>query len=210
MFWWFAKNHVFFDMGYDNLNNDDQYINNAITELQSQFQLVLLSDYFEESMLLLKDLLCWNMNDIASLKINARSTKNKLSDRVVNKIRAWNKADAAVYDHFNQTFWKRVAEYGHERMENDLKVLRRLNAAIQDNCIEGGPVSNKFIKDRANKVYNPHGVVMTGYNLKESAKKNRTCVNLLKGEIQWTREIMIKQARLSKSQQIANSKLFKQ
>lgn len=190
-FWWFAKNGVFFDMGYDNLSDDDKYIEQAIAELDKVFDLVLISDYFAESMLLLKDHLCWSMEDILALKTNARDSANTvLTDRVKKKIYEWNKADAAVYLHFNRTFWNKVAAYGHDRMQADLKILERMNTELQQNCIDGGAVSNKFIKDESNKVYNPRGVVMKGYNLKESSKNNQTCINLLKGEIQWTREMM--------------------
>lgn len=190
-FWWFAKNGVFFDMGYDNLSDDDTYIQNAIEELKSIFDLVMLSDYFSESMLLLKDHLCWSMEDILVLKTNARSsTGTELTDQVKNKIRAWNKADAAVYDHFNNTFWRKVEEYGYERMQKDLKLLDQMTKQLQERCVEGGAVSNKLIKDKSNKVYNPKGVVMKGYNIKESAKNDALCINLIKGEIQWTREMM--------------------
>ena len=190
-FWWFAKNGVFFDMGYDNLSDDDTYIQNAIEELDATFDLVLLADYFSESMLLLKDLLCWSMEDVLALKTNARSaTGSQLTEQIKTKIRSWNKADAAVYDHFNNTFWRKVEEYGYERMQKDLKLLDQMNKQLQERCVEGEAVSNAHIKDKANKVYNPKGVVMKGYNVKESAKDDTLCINLIKGEIQWTREMM--------------------
>lgn len=108
----------------------------------------------------------------------------------------WNKADAAVYDYFNRTFWIKVEEYGVDRMQRDLKQLEDMNHKLQDRCIEGGAVTNDKIKDRTNKVYNPRGVKMKGYNIKDGAKSDKTCINLIKGEIQWTREMMAA-ARLS-------------
>ncbi|XP_039255997.2 galactosylceramide sulfotransferase-like [Styela clava] len=190
-FWWFAKNGVFFDMGYDNLSDDDKYIQQAISELDKIFDLVLLSDYFAESMLLLREHLCWSMADILALKTNARdSPKTVLTDRVRKKIYEWNKADAAVYQHFNRTFWKKVEAYGYEKMKADMKILEKMNAELQHNCIDGGAVSNRYIKEASNKVYNPRGVVMKGYNLKGSAKNNQTCIDLIKGEVQWTRQMM--------------------
>lgn len=193
MFWWFAKNAMFFDLGYDNLRDDEEYIISAIEEIEQHFDLILIADYFEESLLLLREKLCWSFADIIALKINARSSPyTVLTERLVRKIRAWNKADAALYDHFNKTFWKKVEVYGFERMRTDLKLLKRMKADVYEACIDGEAVSNQFIRDGQNKVYNPKGVVMKGYNLKESAKQNKTCINLLKAEIQWTNELLAK------------------
>lgn len=178
-------------MGYDNLSEDDIYIQDAIEELARIFDLVLMADYFPESMLLLKEKMCWSMEDILALRTNARTNANtKLTDAIKTKIRAWNKADAAIYDYFNQTFWEKVAEYGSDRMRRDVKLLEEMNLRLQERCIEGDAVTNDKIKDKVNKVYNPRGVKMKGYNIKDKAKSDKTCINLIKGEIQWTREMM--------------------
>ncbi|XP_039256011.2 galactosylceramide sulfotransferase-like [Styela clava] len=190
-FWWFAKNGVFFDMGYDNLSDDDKYIQRAINELDKVFDLVLLSDYFAESMLLLREHLCWSMEDILALKINARDAPmTLLTDRVKQKIYEWNKIDAAVYQHFNNTFWKKIEAYGHERMQADLITLNKMNAQLQHDCIDVGAVSNKYIKYASDGVNDSLGVVMKKFNLKKSAKNNQTCINLIRGEKPWTMEMM--------------------
>ena len=43
-----------FDLGLEFENNSDKYINEAIKIMERRFGLVLLTDYFEESLILLK------------------------------------------------------------------------------------------------------------------------------------------------------------
>ena len=43
-----------FDLGLEHENEDPAYIQSAIRQLESTYHLVLLTDYFEESLILLK------------------------------------------------------------------------------------------------------------------------------------------------------------
>uniref|UniRef100_H2Y6X7 Sulfotransferase n=1 Tax=Ciona savignyi TaxID=51511 RepID=H2Y6X7_CIOSA len=46
--WFFrARNHMFFDIGYDVSNSEDSYIDSKIQEMDNVFTLVLLTDYFD-------------------------------------------------------------------------------------------------------------------------------------------------------------------
>ena len=53
--WYFrAKNYMSFDLGLDHEIESEAYIQQAIGQLESTYHLVLLTDYFEESLILLK------------------------------------------------------------------------------------------------------------------------------------------------------------
>ena len=69
-----------YDLGLNHEAEDDKYIKNAIQELESTYHLVLLTDYFEESLILLKvsliidlecyadvDDRCWRLNVLMSI-----------------------------------------------------------------------------------------------------------------------------------------------
>ena len=43
-----------------------------IDEAQKKFGLVMIAEQFDESLVLMKDLLCWEFEDITSLKLNGR------------------------------------------------------------------------------------------------------------------------------------------
>ena len=49
-----------------------------IQELDREFDLVLLADKFEESMVLLASKLCWPLEWVKSLKVNARKEAYKV------------------------------------------------------------------------------------------------------------------------------------
>lgn len=73
----------------------------------------MITDYFDESMVLLKDELCWDTEDISYLKSNSRkrdqeSVRQWLGPEYSQKLLDWNKADWKLYQHFNQTFNKKV------------------------------------------------------------------------------------------------------
>ena len=55
--WFFrSRNHMFFDNGLNILATDDQYIDSKIAELNNIYTFVLLTDYFDESLILMKHL----------------------------------------------------------------------------------------------------------------------------------------------------------
>ena len=49
-----AKNYMSYDLGLEHESEADSYIKSAIGELEKTYHLVLLTDYFEESLILLK------------------------------------------------------------------------------------------------------------------------------------------------------------
>ena len=76
----------FFKGGVDKRNVEDrQIIETKIKEIDKKFSLILLADeeYFEDSIILLKNALCWQYGDVVSVKLNSQSSKprSKLSSR---------------------------------------------------------------------------------------------------------------------------------
>merc|ERR1712037_830753 len=107
--WYFrSKNHMFFDIGYDVMRADeDAYVNQAISEMDENFTLILLTDFFDESLILMKHLLCCD----------------------------WDQADHKLYDHFNTTFWRRVEAFGVDKMNSELEAFRAEQKAAETECI---------------------------------------------------------------------------
>ena len=62
-FWWFAKNPVTCDLGYNNLQEDDQHIRWMIEKVDKVFDIVLIAEYLDISLILLNDLLHWDIKD---------------------------------------------------------------------------------------------------------------------------------------------------
>lgn len=192
----YLKNLLFFDFGFDNnLDSDDPTVSAAIESLSKRFDLVLLAEYFEESLILLKDLLCWTMEDVLFFKLNARrsSSVSQLTPELRAKAQKWNSIDWKLYQHFNSTFWRKIKEYGFERMEEDVKELKMRNAEMKGLCIDGGhAVEAHNIKDSHFLPWQPVGEFsILGYNIKKEVdpKFQTLCQKMLTPEIQYLADL---------------------
>ncbi|XP_034728680.1 galactosylceramide sulfotransferase [Etheostoma cragini] len=192
----YLKNLLFFDFGQDNtLELDDPQVEEVIRFITERFQLVMLVEYFEESLILLKDALCWELDDVLFFKLNARkgSTVSKLTPELRARALEWNAIDWKLYKHFNQTFWKKVDAYGRRQMAEDVAELRRRNTEMASICIEGGhAVEAGNIQETAMQPWQPIGQKsIMGYNLKKNVDKahRKLCRKMLTPELQYLTEL---------------------
>ncbi|XP_068096645.1 galactosylceramide sulfotransferase [Hyperolius riggenbachi] len=188
----YLRNLLTFDMGYDSeMDAGDTRVQDLIEELDGRFHLVMLLEYFDESLLLLRELMCWEMDDILYFKLNARkdSGVSRLSAEVYQMAQQWNALDSLIYQHFNATFWKKVEKYGVERMKKDIMELRTRNEELKQECIAGGgPVDANKIQESGLRPWQPLGKSsIQGYNLKKNIlpKHRQLCRSMLTPEIQY-------------------------
>ncbi len=178
-----AKNPMLFDLGLNNPQKDDQrYIDQMIEKLDKRFNLVMMTEYFHESLILLKDLMCWTTNDIVYFTLNARSKSSVLSDInpvMKDRIKQWNLGDVKLYDHFNKTFWKKVKDFGEERMKREVQELIESNEELYKMCIDR-------VSDNDGRVWHPPGVKVESLQVKAAAKKYPQCVNMARTELPYT------------------------
>lgn len=192
----YLKNLLSFDFGLDNdLGADDPRVMMNIHNLSKHFDLVLIAEYFEESLILLKHALCWTMDDILYFKLNARksSSVSRLTPELRAKALQWNGADWRLYQHFNATFWAKIDAFGRERMNHEVKELQRRNAQMKAVCVQdGGAVEAKNIQDKRFLPWQPVGESsILGYNMKKNIDpKFRTiCERMLTPEIQYLSDL---------------------
>ena len=132
------RNPLMFDLGfsfkyYQNLTAVNEYIQ----FLDKEFDLVMIMDYFDESLVLMKRLLCWEIDDILFLKLNARVKNEKgtiLTGDVRENIKRWNKADVLLFEHFNKSFWRKIKDESPSFNE-ELAIFRQRNSEIRQTCI---------------------------------------------------------------------------
>ncbi|XP_005804125.1 galactosylceramide sulfotransferase [Xiphophorus maculatus] len=192
----YLKNLLFFDFGLDNtLELENPQVDEGIRFISERFYLVMLVEHFEESLILLKDALCWEMDDLLFFKLNARkgSTVSKLTPELRARALEWNAIDWKLYQHFNQTFWKKVDAYGRQRMAKDVAELRKRNKEMASICIEGGhAVEAGSIQETDMQPWQPIGEKsIMGYNLKKNVDKThrKLCRKMLMPEIQYLTEL---------------------
>ena len=67
-----GHNSNFWDLGYSNEMTDQAEINSTVAAILKKFDLIMISDYMDESLILLRHELGWNMEDILYFTINKR------------------------------------------------------------------------------------------------------------------------------------------
>ncbi|XP_047143592.1 galactose-3-O-sulfotransferase 3 isoform X1 [Hydra vulgaris] len=131
-----AKNPNAFDLGFDVWEETPEYIESVLKSISRDFDLVMITEYMEESLVLLKNELNWNLEDVVFFSHNARQFKEKNTNDIENvtrKILNWNKIDAAIYKHFNQTFWTKIANSPPD-FYTDVNKLKEWNRDLVNQC----------------------------------------------------------------------------
>ncbi len=94
-------------------------INNHIDNLK--FDLVILTEDFDEGIVLLKRKLCWHLENILYVKLRDSSKKrsshkalskiekqaNSMIDYMHNFYKEWSRTDYILYNRMNNTFWQK-------------------------------------------------------------------------------------------------------
>ncbi|NXG90089.1 G3ST2 sulfotransferase, partial [Stercorarius parasiticus] len=196
----YARNLMTFDFGFNpDGEASAERVKLMLKAIEASFDLLLISEYFDESMVLLKEMLCWDLDSVVSFPLNIRdsSTKSPLSDTVVEKIKDWNRLDWEIYTHFNRTFWERIdRDIGRERMQREVKALRERQGELARTCLQGmGSVAPKHIKDSSLKPLQHGSARILGYNLKQGLDKEteRMCRRLVTPELQYSSALYKKQ-----------------
>ncbi|CAJ0928973.1 unnamed protein product [Ranitomeya imitator] len=132
-----AKNYMTFDLGFE-LNGSPEQSVLTWHAMDHIFDLVLITEYYDESLILLKDALCWSFYDVLSIPLNSRSNNSKktLTLETQEKIKSWNNLDWDMYVYFNHSFWNRVQTFGVERMEDEVKELQKIRTLMSEKCLE--------------------------------------------------------------------------
>ncbi|XP_053315967.1 galactose-3-O-sulfotransferase 4-like [Spea bombifrons] len=186
----YAKNLMTFDLGFDHNGLESaKYFKLMQEAVEIIFDLVLITEYFDESLVLLKDALCWTYEDLLSFPLNSRSdiTKKALPLETQERIKAWNQHDWKLYNYFNRTFWNRVEKFGIERMKREVEELRQQRAQLSKTCLQG-KVEAKEIKDKSLKPFQYGMAKIIGYNLKPGLgmEQKILCQRLVTPELQYS------------------------
>ncbi|XP_070564860.1 galactosylceramide sulfotransferase-like [Ptychodera flava] len=172
-FWYQSHNGQLFDLGMDTADtNDDKKVDAYIQKLNSEMDLVLVADYFDQSLLVLKKQLCWTMDDILYIPNGVRSETQRrhITDNTRQKIVAWNKSDFKLYQHFNRTLWQKIDQYG-TTFEQDLQEFRQRRQKAMNECTDNMSVLQNDPRE-------------TRYKLKANASD--LCQNLWRGDVTFT------------------------
>ena len=137
-----------------------------IQDIEKKFHLIMVMDRFFESMILMKDLLCWSDEDMISIKLNAKDVRKKSEisqeSREILKATLW--PDYLLYNHFSKLFDEKVQAFGTELIKREYDDLKGAIRKVKDECIET-EISNKFVSGKTKL----HGKDIMQYQTKPRA-----------------------------------------
>ena len=71
--------------GVHHKDMNKEMIMETLAKIDYQFNLVMLTERFDESLVLLANTLCWKLEDVVTLKLNSRVDKKKVSPPLYEK-----------------------------------------------------------------------------------------------------------------------------
>ncbi|XP_055344897.1 galactose-3-O-sulfotransferase 2-like [Paramacrobiotus metropolitanus] len=187
----FARNPMMFDFGLDmeDFENSKKIIE-KIQEIDRRFALVMIAEHMEESLVLLRQLLCWSWDDVVVFRLNARKAqyKEKLSTNLQERARKWNRADSALYEYLLQKFHDHRKNYGIEKLGQDVETLREVTRSWYEFCVQA-EISKNDTTDLRFQVWHP---AVSGFRLSAAGLRNATCIRLAMAENPFTDALRMK------------------
>ena len=143
-----GRNQMLWDFGLpkDDFDNE-QAILAKIEEIDATFDMILIADMFDESMVLLKNLLCWSYEEMTYLKLNSlkKEMKSQISPEARAALKEWLWGDYLLYDHFKKKFEATINEFGRDKLEQEMRILKTANGNVKKRCIQA-KVDNRELK----------------------------------------------------------------
>ncbi|XP_006821123.1 galactosylceramide sulfotransferase-like [Saccoglossus kowalevskii] len=126
---WFL-NPEFEDEDQDNVT----MIKRAIRRIDREMDFVIILDHYDESLVVLKQIMCWEDEDIIyHITKKSKQKRNPMTTSMKTNIRKWSLADTLLFDHFNLSLWEKVANYDGD-FNADLERFRSKNLKASLEC----------------------------------------------------------------------------
>ena len=121
----------------DYTKSDDiiKYSSKLLT-LAQRIPFVIITEYFDHSLVLLRRLMCWDTSDIVYTHMKSGNYKDSIDYKNVsysNKYKADNFLDHALYNFYNKSLWRKI---GHEPGDfwDELSYFKSVNKNISEFC----------------------------------------------------------------------------
>ncbi|XP_078604196.1 galactosylceramide sulfotransferase-like [Branchiostoma floridae x Branchiostoma japonicum] len=134
-----TKNLQSFVLGWkDNDNKGSEELRKYISQLDSDFPLILILEYFDASLVLLRRLMCWSFYNI----LYDRQPKHKqvylkpvsvYTEQQLQNHRNMSWVDYQLYDHFNRSLWSKIQAAGPD-FQDELEAFQQLNHNVNSYC----------------------------------------------------------------------------
>jgi len=143
-----AYNSILCDLGAHPQDYDRPTTVRRLTAMADDyFDLVMVADRFDESLVLMCQLLCWSYKDVAFLNSNTLKVKeSSVSPHVRERLKELQKPDYYVYNYFATKFDRLVEAYGRKKMSHEVDLLRKARSEELERC-QVREVESQFVEE---------------------------------------------------------------
>ncbi|XP_078668648.1 galactose-3-O-sulfotransferase 2-like [Branchiostoma floridae x Branchiostoma belcheri] len=134
-----TRNAQLFDLGFPMEKSEDmEWTEKYIAQLDRDFLLVIILEYHDESLVLLKRLMCWTLYDIilGSENRNSRPYSYKYYKPTPEEEATYRKyaaAEYAMYKRFNQSLWEKISQQSPDFFQ-EVENYRKVTKQVRDFC----------------------------------------------------------------------------
>ncbi|KAF2353643.1 Galactose-3-O-sulfotransferase [Trinorchestia longiramus] len=191
-FGYVGYNQMAWDLGLPSGSfKDMEAVDQLVAEADDLFDLVMVAERMPESLVLLRQLLCGDFEDVVVLQVNARKgvVKNNvtLGEESVQLLQQRLVPDKKIYSHFYKKFEGLVKSYGQDRMARDLAKYNETSLARQETCaikmVDGAQVLG---------IHEMHKQKVVGYITNST---DPTCRALVTAEIAYFNKLRMDQTK---------------
>ena len=130
-----GRNQQLWDLGLGDTQDLD-LVASWVEQVDRDFNLVMIAEELEESLVLLSHVLCWSLVHLTSLRVNSRgnSQRTLLSTVAREHLRWWLEGDYKLYHHFTTKLQESKEQLGKRRLREGIEELRRENRNLVQEC----------------------------------------------------------------------------
>ncbi|XP_066297730.1 galactosylceramide sulfotransferase-like [Branchiostoma lanceolatum] len=144
--WSGERNNQAFIMGFppDLLpTQDTRLMDKVIKQLDQWYTFVIINEYYEESLVMLRRKMCWDISDIlhSTKRIHEQHDSRKflpLNHTQLDNHRRIDAVDYRMYEFFNRTFWKSVEEETGKGFWEEVVQFKTLLERVNPYCSTRG------------------------------------------------------------------------
>ncbi|KAK6177218.1 hypothetical protein SNE40_015362 [Patella caerulea] len=106
-----------------------------VHDLDLTLDLVMITERFDESMILLRRMLNWSFKDILYIKQNAlkNKTKDNIDSTLIDKVKKFSELDYILYDYFYEKFDKRVKQQSSD-FNDEVSAFKSIRERVAQFC----------------------------------------------------------------------------
>ncbi|XP_066297213.1 galactose-3-O-sulfotransferase 2-like [Branchiostoma lanceolatum] len=132
------KNWQATEMGFPlGLSDNKVAIHDWVQSTGSEFFFVIILEHFDESMVMLRRLMCWEVKDIIYLRPSlSRSYKYKAkppSEQALRNHRNFSAVDYALHEYWNASLWRRISRQGPD-LHEEVAAYKQINSDAASYC----------------------------------------------------------------------------